>query len=98
MPAKPGPVRQAVPFRGVTTDLGGGLRLCRYDDFGEAIKSRGSIPMIFHPISYCIAFCNGLPSDERVGQGVDRLVAHLGGFSNIREALLFPSAVRRWEP
>lgn len=95
MPAKPGPVRQAVPFRGGQQALVADSVF--YDDFGEAMEFRGSIPTIFNPISYCIAFRNGLPSDERFGQRVGRLVAHLGGFSNIREASPFPSALRRLE-
>jgi len=60
------------------------------------MESRGLNPDDFQ--SYFIAFRYGLPPDGGFGKGVDRLVAQLGGFSNIREAALFPRDLRRLEP
>ncbi len=74
----------------------GGQRLHRYHDYLQALRVRGMDPDDF--IAYLMAFRFGMPPHGGFAIGLERLVARLAGFSNVRQATLFPRDLSRLAP
>lgn len=74
----------------------GGQRLHQYADYLEALSSRGLDSSPYQ--GYLMAFQYGMPPHGGFAIGLERLVARLMGFSNIREATLLPRDVKRLAP
>lgn len=74
----------------------GGQRLHLYEDYVAALASRGLDPEPYR--GYLMAFQYGMPPHGGFAIGLERLVARLMGFNNIREATLLPRDVKRLVP
>lgn len=74
----------------------GGQRLHQYADYVEALRRRGLDMSPYQ--GYLMAFQYGMPPHGGFAIGLERLVARLMGFSNIREATLLPRDVKRLAP
>ncbi len=74
----------------------GGQRLHLYQDYVAALASRGLEPESYE--GYLMAFKYGMPPHGGFAIGLERLVARLMGFTNIREATLLPRDVKRLVP
>ncbi len=74
----------------------GGQRLHQYADYVEALRRRGLDSSPYQ--GYLMAFQYGMPPHGGFAIGLERLVARLMGFSNIREATLLPRDVKRLAP
>ena len=74
----------------------GGAREHRIDRLEANLRTAGLDPANF--AGYLAAFRYGMPPHGGWGLGIDRLVAHLLGLPNVREARLFPRDRYRLEP
>jgi nondiscriminating aspartyl-tRNA synthetase len=74
----------------------GGQRLHRYDDYLQAIASRGESPAAYQ--GYLQAFKYGMPPHGGFAIGLERWVARLAGLDNVRAATLFPRDRNRLTP
>ena len=74
----------------------GGAREHRIDHLEANLRAAGLDPGKFS--GYLEAFRYGMPPHGGWGLGIDRLVAHLLGLANVREARLFPRDRYRLEP
>jgi nondiscriminating aspartyl-tRNA synthetase len=82
-------------FRGLEL-VTGGQRLHRYEEYLEALRSRGLSP---EPVEgYLQAFKYGMPPHGGFAIGLERWVARLVGAENIRETTLFPRDINRLTP
>jgi nondiscriminating aspartyl-tRNA synthetase len=82
-------------FRGVEL-VTGGQRLHRYQDYLDALSSRGE-PL--DPYRSCVdAFRHGMPPHGGFAIGLERFVAQLLGASNVREVTAFPRDLHRRSP
>lgn len=82
-------------FRGLEL-ITGGQRLHRYDDYVDALRSRGEDPDAY--AGYLQAFRYGMPPHGGFALGLERWTARLAGAANIRETTLFPRDLNRLEP
>ena len=82
-------------FRG-TEVVTGGQRLHRYEDYLQAIESRGISEESLG--GYLDAFKYGMPPHGGCALGLERWVARLVGADNIRETTLFPRDMQRLTP
>ncbi len=74
----------------------GGQRLHQYRNYVEALQKRGMSTEGLE--GYLMAFQYGMPPHGGFALGLERLVARLMGFSNIREATIFPRDLKRLTP
>lgn len=74
----------------------GGQRLHLHHQYLGAMRQRGINPERFEP--YLNAFAWGMPPHGGFAIGLERLIARIAGFSNIREATAFPRDMHRLEP
>ncbi|MHB1611027.1 MAG: amino acid--tRNA ligase-related protein, partial [Sulfobacillus sp.] len=74
----------------------GGQRLHQYRNYVEALQTRGMSTEGLE--GYLMAFQYGMPPHGGFALGLERLVARLMGFSNIREATIFPRDLKRLAP
>ncbi len=74
----------------------GGQRLHRYQDYLATIAAHHWDVEDF--ASYLMAFRYGMPPHGGFAIGLERLVAQLAGFSNLRQAALFPRDWHRLNP
>jgi len=82
-------------FRGVEL-VSGAQRLHRYDDYVQALTSRG---YALEPYaSYIDAFRHGIPPHGGFAIGLERWVSRLVGAGNVREVSLFPRDLHRLTP
>lgn len=82
-------------FRG-TELVTGGQRLHRYEDYLDALASRGLEPTAF--AHYLEAFRFGMPPHGGFAIGLERFLMQLLGLPNIRLATLFPRDAHRLAP
>jgi len=83
-------------FRG-TELVTGGQRLHKYEDYIEALKSRGITDLA--PFDgYLQAFRYGMPPHGGFAIGCERFVMQLTGVTNLRETTLFPRDLNRLSP
>jgi len=83
-------------FRG-TELVTGGQRLHQYEDYLEALRSRGVVDV--KPFEgYLQAFRYGMPPHGGFAIGLERFVMQLIGASNLRETTLFPRDLNRLSP
>jgi nondiscriminating aspartyl-tRNA synthetase len=83
-------------FRG-TELVTGGQRLHRYEDYVEALRSRGVTDL--KPFEgYLQAFRYGMPPHGGFAIGAERFMMQLIGASNLRETTLFPRDLNRLSP
>lgn len=82
-------------FRGLEL-VTGGQRLHRYSDYLSALRRRGENPEQYR--SYLQAFRHGMPPHGGFAIGLERWVARLLEWDNIRLAALFPRDVHRLAP
>lgn len=82
-------------FRGLEL-VTGGQRLHRYEDYVNAIESRGMSVDSF--LGYLEAFKYGMPPHGGFAIGLERWVLQLTGGENIRETTLFPRDINRLSP
>lgn len=80
-------------FRGLEL-VTGGQRLHRYDDYLDALQ--GQDLDVFE--GYLEAFRHGMPAHGGFAIGLERWVARVAGFSNVREVTLFPRDLHRLTP
>jgi nondiscriminating aspartyl-tRNA synthetase len=74
----------------------GGQRLHKYEDYVEAIASKGLDP---EPLEgYLEAFKYGMPPHGGFAIGLERWVARLAEAHNVRETALFPRDRQRLTP
>src|SRR3989339_230967 len=76
--------------------VSGGMRVNRYDEQIERIKSKGLNPEDF--ADYLMMHKFGIPPEGGFGMGVQRLTQNVLGLENIKEATLFPRDVQRLRP
>ena len=76
--------------------MSGGQRLHRYDDYIDALQSRGLDPGPF--AGYLDAFRWGMPPHGGFAMGLERFVAQATGVTNVREVTLFPRDRARLHP
>jgi nondiscriminating aspartyl-tRNA synthetase len=82
-------------FRGLEL-VTGGQRLHLYDDYVEALTSRG-LPL--EPFQgYIDAFRFGMPPHGGFAIGLERFLMQLLGLTNLRDATLFPRDINRLTP
>lgn len=74
----------------------GGQRLHHYGDYLTALASRELDPLPYQ--GYLMSFKYGMPPHGGFAIGLERLVARLMGFNNIREATLLPRDMKRLRP
>ncbi len=82
-------------FRGLEI-VTGGQRLHRYQDYVDALASRGADVGPYE--GYLQAFKHGMPPHGGFALGVERFIARLCGVSNVRETTLFPRDLHRLTP
>ena len=83
-------------FRG-TELVTGGQRLHKYEDYVEALRSRGITDLA--PFEgYLQAFRYGMPPHGGFAIGSERFLMQLIGASNLRETTLFPRDLNRLSP
>jgi nondiscriminating aspartyl-tRNA synthetase len=82
-------------YRGLEI-VSGGQRLHRYDEYVEALRSRGLDPAPFS--GYLDAFRWGMPPHGGFAMGLERFVAQATGVPNVREVTLFPRDRARLHP
>jgi nondiscriminating aspartyl-tRNA synthetase len=82
-------------YRGLEI-VSGGQRLHRYDDYVEALRSRGLDPRPF--AGYLDAFRWGMPPHGGFAMGLERFVAQATRVPNVREVTLFPRDRTRLHP
>jgi nondiscriminating aspartyl-tRNA synthetase len=82
-------------FRGLEL-VTGGQRLHRYEDYLQALRSRGQDPAAYEP--YLQAFRFGMPPHGGFAIGLERWVSRLVGSANVRETTLFPRDRTRLTP
>ncbi len=83
-------------FRG-TELVTGGQRLHKYEDYLEALRSRG-ITDIKPFEGYLQAFRYGMPPHGGFAIGLERFIMQLTGALNLRETTLFPRDLNRLSP
>jgi nondiscriminating aspartyl-tRNA synthetase len=82
-------------FRGLEL-VTGGQRLHRYEEYAEALATRGLSEEPFR--GYLDAFRYGMPPHGGCALGLERWVARLVDAPNIRETTLFPRDINRLSP
>ncbi|MBQ6835781.1 MAG: aspartate--tRNA(Asn) ligase [Clostridia bacterium] len=82
-------------FRGLEITTGG-MRIHDYEEQVNKMKRKGLEPADFE--SYLMAHKYGLPPHGGLGMGLERLLAQLLGFSNVRRTSLFPRDTERLVP
>jgi nondiscriminating aspartyl-tRNA synthetase len=82
-------------FRGMEL-VTGGQRLHRYQDYLDALTSRGEDPENY--AGYLMAFKHGMPPHGGFAIGLERWVAQLVDAANVRETTLFPRDLNRLSP
>ncbi|MBQ2911441.1 MAG: aspartate--tRNA(Asn) ligase, partial [Clostridia bacterium] len=82
-------------FRGLEITTGG-MRIHDYEEQVNKMKRKGLNPENF--TSYLMAHKHGLPPHGGFGLGLERLLAQLIGFSNVRRTSLFPRDTERLAP
>lgn len=76
--------------------VSGGMRVNRYDEQIERIKSKGLDPEQF--ADYLMMHKFGIPPEGGFGLGLQRLTQNVLGLDNIKEATIFPRDVQRLRP
>jgi nondiscriminating aspartyl-tRNA synthetase len=76
--------------------ISGGLRVNRYDEQLERIKSKGLNPADFE--DYLMMHKFGIPPEGGFGMGLQRLTQNVLGLANIKQATIFPRDVQRLRP
>jgi nondiscriminating aspartyl-tRNA synthetase len=76
--------------------ISGGLRVHRYDEQVERLKSKGLSPADFE--DYLAMHKYGIPPEGGFGMGLQRLTQNILGLANIKEATIFPRDVQRLRP
>lgn len=79
-------------FRGIEISSGS-LRIHKYEELVEAIKSRGMDPADFE--MYLMAFKYGMPPEGGFSFGLERVTMKLLELDNVRRASLFPRDMER---
>lgn len=82
-------------FRGLEITTGG-MRIHDYEEQIRKMERKGLNPDNFQ--SYLMAHKYGLPPHGGLGLGLERLLAQLIGFSNVRRTSLFPRDTERLAP
>lgn len=82
-------------FRGLEL-ITGGQRLHRYQDYLQALATRGEPTEPYE--SYLATFAAGMPPHGGFALGLERFVARMIGADNIRVATLFPRDLHRLAP
>jgi nondiscriminating aspartyl-tRNA synthetase len=82
-------------FRGLEL-VTGGQRLHRYEEYLAALDNLGLAP---EPLGwYLEAFKHGMPPHGGFAIGLERFVARIAAFDNVRQATLFPRDLNRLAP
>jgi len=76
--------------------VSGGMRINRYDEQIERIKTKGLSPADFE--DYLMMHKFGIPPEGGFGMGLQRLTQNVLGLDNIKEATIFPRDVQRLRP
>ncbi len=82
-------------FRGLEITTGG-MRIHDYEEQIAKMERKGLDPENFE--SYLMSHKHGLPPHGGLGLGLERLLAQLLGFSNVRRTSLFPRDTERLAP
>jgi len=82
-------------FRGVEITTGG-QRIHDYEQQLEKLRRRGMDPEGF--AGYLLMHRHGMPPHGGMGLGLERFIARLLGYDNVRQACLFPRDIHRLTP